>query len=478
MKIRLYMLLLFPVIFLCSACEEWLDVKPKSQIESAVLFEAEAGFKDALAGIYMKMTEPAMYGREMTFGVVDVLGAAYSTVGSVIYTPVRNYDYTHQDVEPVINRMWQNTYNTIANVNSLIKNLLVAEKGMFSTDNYEVILGEAYGLRGFLHFDLLRLFAPSYLAGATSLSIPYVTEYSFKITPEHAVSVVIDSVLNDLQRAASLLQQSDPMVTGRTITYLIDDNYLSNRKIHLNYYAIKALMARVYLYKGDKSNAAQCAEEIIASRKFSWTRVDNIAVSVDARRDRTFSTEHVFALDIQKMEENITGRLRETTSNAYLLTCNTAYLNRVFPSLTDWRRLYFWTPQSSSQNYHTKLWQPEGMPDTLTCRMPMVRLPELYLISAEASLPGNPAKARTYLAELKTNRGIENWTPVSTTAESLQEEIVQEYLREFIAEGVMFFMYKRLDAGSIFGASTAFNKSKYVLPMPMEEIEFGQRNTN
>jgi hypothetical protein len=234
-------------------------------------------------------------------------------------------------------------------------------------------------------------------------------------------------------------------------------------------------MARVYLYKGEHADAALCADEVINSGLFTWTKVDNIAVSADARRDRTFSPEQVFTLDIRHMEDNIAGRLVETTTN-YLLTCNTSYLNRVFTSSTDWRRLHFWTPQTASQNYHTKLWQPAGMPKEFACRMPMIRLPELILISAEAALPENPGKARERLTELKTHRGIESWNPINNSPETLQSEIVQEYLREFIAEGVIFFMYKRLDANTITGSSTYFNKSKYILPMPAEEIEFGQRN--
>ena len=46
------------LLFACcmTSCDDFLDVKPKSQIESTELFNSEAGFKDALNGVYIKLT--------------------------------------------------------------------------------------------------------------------------------------------------------------------------------------------------------------------------------------------------------------------------------------------------------------------------------------------------------------------------------------------------------------------------------------
>ena len=64
---------------------------------------------------------------------------------------------------------------------------------------------------------------------------------------------------------------------------------------------------------------------------------------------------------------------------------------------------------------------------------------------------------------------------VSTaTADQIQEEVGKEYRKEFLAEGQMFFYYKRLDASRIEGAGVNA-QSIYVLPMPDTEIEFGER---
>lgn len=495
MKIRHIVLsvLLLPLL---QSCENWLDVKPKSQIEAEVLFEREAGFKDALTGVYTNMISPAMYGREMTFGMADILGCAYSGVvggNGVDYHHLHIYEYDNANAEAVIVAAWQRSYNAIANLNNLIDNLHKADREMFRVDNYNVILGEALGLRASIHFDLLRLYAPSYLVGRDAKVIPYVTRYTFETTPAYSVAAVMDSIMVDLQAASAALKQSDPIVTGREIAVTEDDGYLLKRSFHFNYYAVRATMARAYLYKADMANAAACADEVIASGKFRWTTVDEMTNPDAARRDYTFSNEQVFALHVLKMEENITARLREqSTSTGRLLYCTVADLAALYTSTGDWRYVYYWVSYMAGGNNRlcNKFYQYDGMPSGLPivggkfdpdyrCRLPMIRLPELYLISAEAALATDLNKTRERLRTLRINRGISGGAVAAdATAEWLRNEITQEYRREFVCEGQLFYYYKRLDFAkeNIKGVASTFDKSKYVLPRPQEEVEFGQRD--
>jgi hypothetical protein len=455
---------------LLASCEVWLNVAPKAQIETDLLFQSEGGFK----GVYTNMTATATYGREMTFGLVDVIGQVYSGVAGQ-YVGAFEYDYANATTEALVDRIWQGNYNTIANLNNLIARLKTTDPRMFAKNNHEVILGEALGLRAFLHFDLLRLFAPSYKAGVTAKAIPYVTTFDLNVTPLSSVSAIIDSVLNDLTGAARLLQQSDPIVTGEEITAVVDDGYLLSRNLHMNYYAVKAVMARVYLYKGDLVNAAACTDEVIQSGKFTWTPVDRISVSDVSQRDRTFTPEHVFALHAWNMNTNLGSSFTaEMSTGVYV---NTAALNRIYPYSTDWRRLFYWNGTSTQTVWHcNKLWQPTGIPAAYAMRMPLIRLPELHLISAEATLATDPANTLARLNEIRAHRGIAEQLPDGTSTAALQNEIKQEYLREFICEGLMFFYYKRTDTERMEGMTTDFDKTKYVLPVPAEEIEYGQRN--
>ena len=467
-----------------SSCDDWLDVKPKTQIESEDMFSTEMGFKDVLNGVYVNLSSSNMYGREMTYGLVDLIGDMYYGVyGNTNYTRLLNHDYTYTGVETMINNIWQNSYTSIATLNELLNQLDNANKDLFARDNYEVIKGEALGLRAFLHFDLLRLFAKSPVVNANAAAIPYVTTYSHQITPSSTVSETIEKVLADLQAAADLLQRSDPIATGREITTTDDSGYLMNRQFHMNYYAVKAMMARAYLYKGDTGNARLCAQEVINSGKFTWTKVDNIVTTQDSDRDRTFTSEQVFALQIDNLDTYVDRVVYGSSlANAVRLYISSNWLDKIWPAethATDWRRVYFFTNQgtNSSNNYtSSKLWQ-EGMNEGYVKRLPLIRLPEMYLILAECDV----ANAATQLNTIRDHRGVT--TMVETTdVDAMQDEITLEYYREFYNEGQLFYRYKRINADMHYMGyrfnKAAFNPDFYVLPMPAEEIEFGNRTTN
>lgn len=72
-----------------------------------------------------------------------------------------------------------------------------------------MIRGEAYALRAFLHFDLVRLFGPSYKTGASTKAIPYEETFNNQITELSTVAEVITKALGDLtiaERSLSMIR--------------------------------------------------------------------------------------------------------------------------------------------------------------------------------------------------------------------------------------------------------------------------------
>lgn len=480
-------LILMVASLLATACEDWLDVKPKTEVESSELLKTEAGYKDALWGVYTQMTETSMYGMNMTI-TLDAMAKMYSQIGSSsALNHFSNYNYTSTRTQPVVNAVWQNTYTTIANLNNLIANLQSADKGMFSRDNYEVIYGEALGLRAYLHFDLLRLFAPSYADDSDAAAIPYVRSFDNHITETSTVSETIEWILKDLNEAVELLKTSDPMVTKRAVTTSDDNGYLLNRNLRFNYYAVIATMARVYLYKGDKPNATLKAKEVIDDSGCKWTSVDNVATT-EANRDRTFTSEQVFTLKVEQMEMNIQYALsldpRWVSGNA--VSVSSYDINYIYPYPTDWRgwgTMYGWSsvlPISGTYRMPTKLWQYADMPVAYKGLMPLIRLPEMKLIIAECDPAGEGVAV---INEIRNHRGITETFPAGATEGEVMAEIRNEYQREFYSEGILWYYYKRLNSTAIpyysYGSSRSqsMSREKYVWPMPDEEIEFGNRNT-
>lgn len=467
----IYMILglVLPVL---SSCNDWLNVSPKEEVKVEENFESESGFKEALTGVYMLMKSTSLYGRELTYGLADVLAQQWGYLSSSDkHYPLLSYDYTATDSEEIIDGIWAQGYNAITNVNVLIDYIDRAPESLFTASNRAVIRGEAYALRAMLHFDLLRLYAPAPAQGADRRGIPYVTRYGKDTTGFSTVAVCLNRILTDLEVAATELK-ADPVYEQRTET-AIDESYMQNRGNKLNYYAVRLLQARVNLYKGDNNAALSAAREVIGQTYFSWTPAHEITAA-EENRNRVFTEELLFGLYTTEIADNYDsdftlvyikgdyywGNLFETTKTGYSGDYRYAYLT------------YY--DQGKYNRYSTKLRQQTG--NSLTSdygnTMPLLRLSEAYYIAAEAAfeLSGNVADGVGYLNTVRTRRNIPEELPESLTADDFREEIRKEYAKEFICEGQLFFYYKRTNRASIPDYWGSFTPEAYVLPIPSEEI--------
>lgn len=454
-----------------SSCSEWLDIKPQTEVESDVVFEKETGFQNALTGVYLTMTGSALYGQELSFGMVDALAGQYDNLGqSHAYYAASSYDYDTEIFIGQSDLVFGSAYNAIANLNNLIVNINAKGSTLFTGSHYHVIRGEAYGLRALLHFDLVRLYGSSIAAqGGTALSIPYIDTIGVVAKPRLTTQGVLDRVLADLEIAANELRQGDPIVPGNedlSTTYLRDRNY------KLNYYAVKALQARVYLYAGNRQQALLAAQEVIESEVFDWTPSGQIATATETVRNKIFTQELIFELNISALG-TLANRFFDPSNPGDFLPFRDIF-PAIFETESDYRRQYLTVALGDdSRRYSIKLTQPAGMSLGYVNRMPMLRKSELYYIAAECLAADNGTQAIAYLNEVRTHRNMgELSSELSQSA--IQDEIALEYRREFFNEGQLFFYYKRKNVGNIAGVAVAMNESTYVLPLPDNEIIYGQ----
>jgi len=478
MKKLLYKTAITVIAAALFSCNDWLDVAPRQQVEASVLFQQEKGFKTALTAAYVNMVSADMYGTEMTYGLVDALGGVYPQLAIYhTYNHAKIGEYDYPAIETKIKKIWNTSYETIAFLNNLIEHLREADLEMFARDNYNVILGEALGLRAFIHFDLLRLFTPSYLADRTAQAIPYVTQSAFTITPLSTVTEVLNYIMRDANEALELLKASDPIYTGCTITLADDDGYLLNRQFNMNYYAVLGFMARVHLYRGELSDAARYAEEVKTEMTTKglvrWTTFSEVSNAEPASRNRALTPEHIFALECRKLD-TYASDLFFYDSRLRNFHFSPAQLTSLYPDASDRRRYLFRPSPYAGAGTNQECIKYGTIGGVTQNRLPMIRLPEMYLILAEALLQTNPVRSAELLNEMALNRGIPDVVDISDPPETIGEAIFMEYRREFIGEGQMFYYHKRLDLPSIEGAPE-IDQSKYVLPMPPEEKEFGKR---
>ena len=461
-------------LFCTTSCNDWLEVKPKTEEEADKLFSTLDGFKSALAGVYIGMSQTELYGREMTFGMVGVLGQEWGSGSDLgnqysAYSYLLNYNYEQVVSKALIDAVWNKMYEGIANVNTLIQYSDLKREVL--GDYYGVVRGEALALRAFMHFDLLRLFAPYDFSAEAKVAIPYVLEAKPAIAPQLTPTKFVEYALKDVEAALELLK-SDPILTGEDVSG-VDNGYLANRNFHLNYYAVLGLKARICLYAKDVTAAYGAANEVILAQQqkglFPWVKTADITTTEANLRDRTFSSEHLFAFNTTKLEEYIKGYFREASL---------PLMERLMPGelyeADDYRTALYET-YSGFANVLTKFWQMDkayvqgqGYVTSKRNRMPAIRIAEMYYIAAEALKESNIGEALEMLNTLRVHRGLMKLENLDK--DQLQEELGREYYREFIGEGQVFFYHKRMNTSIIATANAV-----YVLPMPDDEIDLGQR---
>ena len=458
------------VCLFCAGCCDWLDVRPKSQVKEEDLFTSDAGFRDALTGIYALMGRVDTYGGNSTMGLLDMLAQTYSSVRAD-YSKALVYDYQDEMIKEMVGTLWSSNYYAIANCNYLLQN--IADHGdVLGKETRSLIEGEALALRAFLHFDLLRGFAPSYKMGAEDQGIPYVQEVTNQSVAPSTVSAVLELVLKDLKKAQELLRPLDPIGPAfeeyeeseeyAVDDYITDDGFWLYRKSRFNYYGVTALMARVYLYKEDMPNALACAEEVINSGRFVCITDEILQVE-----QRTYSFvesmgrhEYITSLYVYDLKKGRSDLYFKDVST-YGCVIGEERKSGIFESagldLDIRSKRLFSIPDGSSREYVNKYFTGN--------RIPLLKLSEMYLIAAEAS--GD-------IRFLNTLRDFRGYAGNALPADAdLLKELRKEYQKEFIAEGQLFYFYKRQNLTAIPFTSQTMNRATYVFPMPDNELEFG-----
>lgn len=457
------------------SCNDYLDVQPRSQVEDSELFETESGFKEALAGVYSSMVSTSTYAKEMTYGLMGVLGQEWDFYYSAQYDDAVAYNYDAAYPTNYLRSIWANNYSGIANANNLLAHIDDNPK-LFSTDNHDVIKGEALALRAFLHFDLLRCFGVSFAVNPDQPSIPYSTTLSYRVFPQLSVREVATSVLQDLQAAEELLRKSDPIVTGREITEANDNGYLMNRQLHLNYYAVKGLESRVYMWIGDYPHALEAANTVINSGTFDWATVANM----QAGYDRCLASEHLFALNNLTLTADIANVYFSDDSQYSFAITRDRLLNYFENATQDYRYTFLFKTGSATHannRYLTKYDAPSGNNLYYSNKMPLIRASEMYLIRSEVEYrQGDADAARATLNRLRAARNLPALTELPA---DFDLALIQEYRRELLGEGQLFFLYKRLNRQNVLYSDVDMVATKsYTFPLPITETEAAQREDN
>lgn len=426
------------IVVLCgifTGCDKYLDLAPSQSVSDNVALLTDESVKLVLQGAYSQYALPGIYGGNILRNA-ELLGGdnEIQWVGTYI-DPRQVFNKTMIATNSEAEAQWAASYQVINTVNNVLSVLSVVKEG-----DRDVVEGESLFLRGLMYFDLVRFFAEQYNFGTanTQLGVPLVLTPTSVITESNyvhrnTVDEVYAQVIKDLTSAASKLPEDND--------------------VYASIGAARALLARVYLQKGEYDKARDNASFVIESGVYSL-----LSSYADVFDNDNNSIEDIFATQITPQD-------RFSAMTEYFsvpefggrdgdIEILVAHLNLYSP---DDERLNMFSVRNGAER--TDKWNNQyGVVN-------VIRLAEMYLIRAECNQRLSTAIGATPLAdynEIHTRAGL---TPaISVTLDN----ILYERRLELAFEGFKIHDLRRLHQNA---GTHSYNDPKLLFPIPAREIQ-------
>ena len=462
MKNLLYIALISLSVCLVG-CEDLFDVQPETEISAEDLFSTEKGFTSALNGMYVKLTDQSLYGKNLSYRYLEEIAQRYDNyIGQIPTDEERqemyNYDtytYSKSNIEGI----WQDLYNVIANANNYLSWMDKNGDVITNPNIYNRYKAEVLSIRAYCYFDALRLWGPIYnSADSTAQAIPYRTEYSPDNVPLMPANEVITKVIADLQTAEDLLESNSSSFNTR-----------------FSVYGVKGLLARVFMYRNDKTSAYKYALDVINH--------SNLTLMTSLADDHFFKQETLFGLSVFQLKDLVSSEFVNASKvdrgNLFISNNNYQGIFKYDPLLgqNDIRAKknqgFYYMTTSNAWMLRKYLSEQVQYKDFV----PLIRLSEMYYIATE-SAPDD--EKHLYINKVRNARGI----PVSANyinladEEQLREALYHEYSMDYFGEGQYWYYLKRHKYTNFHRNpfSEEFSLENYVWPLPDDEVQYGQTN--
>lgn len=232
-----------------TSCEEWLDLKPESEIILDEYWQSEADVESVLAACYRGLTEDGVVYRMMVWGELRS-----DNIDNGIPFHRDRYDM-QRIIEGDITAnnayaAWGSFYSVINYCNNLLYYApeVVNRDINFSSSDLNRLRAEVLSLRALTYFYLTRTFkeVPLMLSAVTDGDS---TQYNL---PKATEAEILDQIVDDLLEAKKYAR------------FDFGSNRAYNKgRITLN--AVNAILADVYLWRGDYSQCVAVCDEIIST---------------------------------------------------------------------------------------------------------------------------------------------------------------------------------------------------------------------
>ena len=466
---KIYTILLLGSCLIAASCSDWLNVAPSNQVNEDQLFSNGEGYRSALNGVYLSLGTSSMYGSVLSWGFMDAIAQYYKTDSKYLpthssYYKAVKYQFDDKDVKSIISNIWTTSYNNIANCNNLIAHVSVASPSVFAEREFEqnMIWGEALGLRAMIHFEILRMFAPAMMKDDGKAYIPYNESHPTIIPSYLSNSDILAKVIRDLKEAKEKLAKCDIIdeykdwmsVNQRMLSQgrsdkLSEEIFFGYRGYRMNYYAITAMLARVYCWKGDYDLAYNEAKEVVDVIYTNGNSVENcfnFALPKTLGANLKDYNSIIMCFFNKTLQEDYQPLITNGNQTTLVLEKNKIFPDAQEPGKNEDQRLELQVTTVEANPYLRKYDIQKGTDGT--DMIPAIRLSEMYYIMGEYfARNSNFSEAGKMLDKVRYARGIITTNLGSSVGslEGFHTELLKEARKEFMGEGQMFFQYKRLD---------------------------------
>jgi CTP:phosphocholine cytidylyltransferase-like protein len=410
-----------------SCSEDWMgDVIPTDKLEDDQAFNTVKDGRNAVNGVLSLMQDEEYYGANyIVYGDLKAIDVRSSVINK---RDDNMYRYT-ETTEAGNSGMWTQPYKCLVSVNNAIANLdkMVPDGDAEKVQKTE-IEANFYALRGLIHFDLLKIYSriPTSVANpASELGVVHADHVITKDEQPDRKNLAegYAFVISDLKKAIELMPAA------------------ANTEGWFNKTAVKALLARVYLFNGDNQLAYDMAKEVIGDANFSlvpygdykssWTNTYN-------------NKEALFTLintdDDNPSREGIGYLWSKTGYSTMMITMS--FKDLLYANANDDRikAIEEDVQKDKDGNVTGTDYLCLKYPDEFANKLHLIRLSEMYFIAAEAIYKvgaGNAAEAATLInTVIKERTDEEN---VLVAGDINIDRIISEKRKEFIGEGHTFF---------------------------------------
>lgn len=435
-RIFIYTTLMISILA-TSACQDILEQESEVFITNDdAIIDLESA-KAALNGMYDALQDGDLYGSNHVFAGELASGNAVWSGFNVQYQELAEAQVSISNFHVEDN--WVDFYFVI-NIASIIIERVGSLEDIPAEDANRII-GSAHFFRGLCHFDLLRQYG-EFFDENSEFGVPLVTGVQSGIVaiPRSDVASTYTAIETDLNEAIRLLSNSS-------------DSFYASKK------AAEALLARVYLYKGDYQEAINLATEVIDNGGYSLVEdYNSIYLSED-------TNEPIFQLNFTTQDgSNFTSLMLapnpEVSTNPNLLT-------QFEGGDTERSTLFVEDANADGQINCLKYGDNQNEPSGNAI---LIRLAEMYLIRAEAHAmqSQDPVDGLDDINMIRSRVGLPDIQAAQVPdMESFVDILVRELRSEFAFEGHYWFDLVRLGRIEEVRNIDSFRR---IFPIPLREI--------